>query len=93
MPIAPSWRWQEKFFIFKTSKKSFWIEIVVNAVYTRNQCPTRVLNSITLEEVWSGKRPCIAYMRVFRCVAYVIVPDVAMVRSMQNIQKIIFGLF
>ena len=55
--------------------KSFWAEAVVNAVYTRNRCPTRVLDSITPEEAWSGRRPCIAHMRVFGCVAYAMVPD------------------
>ncbi len=55
--------------------KSFWAEAVVNAAYTRNQCPSRVLSSITLEEMWSGKKPCISQMRVFGCIAYAMVPD------------------
>ncbi len=55
--------------------KSFWAEAVANAVYTRNRCPTRALDSITPEEAWSGRMPCIAHMRVFGCVAYAMVPD------------------
>ena len=30
--------------------KSFWAEAVVNAVYTRNRCPTRALERMTPEE-------------------------------------------
>lgn len=56
--------------------KPFWVETVVNVVYTRNRCPTKALDSITSEETWSGRRPCIAHMRVFGCVAYAIMPDV-----------------
>ena len=33
--------------------KSFWAETVDNAVYTRNRCPTRALDSITPKEAWS----------------------------------------
>jgi transposase InsO family protein len=56
-------------------KKSFWAEAVVNAVYTRNRCPTRTLPSITPQEAWSGRKPCISHMRVFGCIAYAMVPD------------------
>jgi transposase InsO family protein len=45
-------------------KKSLWAEVVVNAAYTRNRCPSRALPSITPEEAWSGRKPCISHMRV-----------------------------
>ena len=51
-------------------KKSFWAEAVANAVYTLNRCPTKALISVTLEEMWSGRRPCLAHMHVFRSLAY-----------------------
>jgi len=47
----------------------------VNAAYTRNRCPSRALPSITPEEAWSGRKPCISHMRVFGCIAYAMVPD------------------
>lgn len=37
--------------------KSFWTEAVANAVYTRNQCPTRALDSMTPEEACNEWRP------------------------------------
>jgi len=56
-------------------KKSLWAKRVVNVAYTRNRCPSRALPSITPEEVWSGRKPCISHMRVFGCIAYAIMPD------------------
>ena len=56
-------------------KLEFWAEAVVNAVYVRNRCPTRALPSITPEEAWSGKKPCISHLRVFGCIAYAMVGD------------------
>ena len=53
----------------------FWTEAVVNAVYTRFRCPTKALDSITPEETWNRRQSCIAFMRVFGCVAYVMMPD------------------
>jgi hypothetical protein len=45
--------------------KSFLVEPVINAVYIQKCCPSRALDSITLEKSWSGKRPCIVHMRMF----------------------------
>jgi len=56
-------------------KKSLWAEAVVNAAYTRNRCPSRALPSITPEEGWSGRKPCISHMRVFGFIAYAMVPE------------------
>jgi len=56
-------------------KKSFWAKAVVNVAYTRNPCPSKPLPSITPEEAWSGRKPCISHMCVFRCIAYAMVPD------------------
>ena len=56
-------------------KLSFWAEAVTNAVYIRNRCPTRALVTMTPQEAWSGRKPCITHMRVFGCIAYAKVPD------------------
>ena len=55
--------------------REFWAEAVSNAVYTRNRCSNKALIDITLEEAWSGKRPCIYHMHVCGCIAYAKVPD------------------
>ena len=56
-------------------KLELWAEAVANAVYTRNRCPTKAVVAMTPQEAWSGKKPCIAHMRVFGCIAYAMVPD------------------
>lgn len=53
----------------------YWAEAVVNAVYTRNRCPTSALEGMTPEEAWTGKKPCLSHMRIFGCIAYAKVPD------------------
>ena len=40
-------------------EKSFWAKMVANAIYTQIHSPTRTLDSIILEEVWSGRWPYI----------------------------------
>ena len=56
-------------------EKSFWAEAVANAVYTLNRCPTKALRMVTPEEMWSGRRPCVAHMRVFGSIAYAMGAD------------------
>jgi hypothetical protein len=56
-------------------EKLLWAEAVANAVYTLNRCPMKVLRSVTPEEMWSGRRPCVTHMRVFRSIAYVVIAD------------------
>lgn len=51
---------------------------MVNEVYTQNRWSRRALDSITHEEIWSGRRPCTAHMRVFGCVAYAMMSDAKM---------------
>lgn len=48
---------------------------MVNVVHTPEHCSTKVLPLIMPEEVWSRRGPWITHMRVFRCIAYAMVPD------------------
>jgi len=56
-------------------EKLLWAEAVVNVVYTLNRSATKALKSITPEEMWSGRRPCVAHMRVFGNLAYTTDPN------------------
>ena len=47
--------------------------MVANAVYTLNQCPTKVLCFVTPKKTWSGRKFCIAHMRMFGSIAYTMV--------------------
>ena len=53
----------------------FWADAVFTILYLINRCPTAGVHSITPEEVWSGKKPDLSYLRVFGCVCYVHVPQ------------------
>lgn len=54
--------------------KKFWAESVNTASHIINRCPSRVLNGKTPEEVWTGKKPTLKYLRVFGCVCHIHVP-------------------
>ena len=53
--------------------KRFWAESLMCANYVRNRMPTESHNTTPYER-WFGKKPKINYMRVFGCVAYVLIP-------------------
>jgi hypothetical protein len=53
----------------------FWGEVVNTIVYIKNQCPTKVLDSKTLQEAWSGRKPDVFHLRVFGCKAFAYVPN------------------
>jgi hypothetical protein len=50
-------------------------EVVNTAVYIKNQCPTKALDSKTPQEAWSGRKPDVSHLRVFGCKAFAHVPD------------------
>ena len=52
----------------------FWLEAVMCAAYILKRCPTKALRSITPYEAWHGRKPSIGHLRVFDCLAYVLVP-------------------
>ncbi|KAG6515151.1 hypothetical protein ZIOFF_025536 [Zingiber officinale] len=49
----------------------FWGEAVRHAVYLLNHLPTKALGDRTPFEAWMGRKPHLAHLRVFGCVAYV----------------------
>ncbi|CAI5725938.1 unnamed protein product [Peronospora destructor] len=55
--------------------KTYWGEAVMTATFLRNRCPTR---SISLEQspyqVWTGRKPMLANLKVFGCHAFVAIP-------------------
>uniref|UniRef100_H3H8A1 Integrase catalytic domain-containing protein n=1 Tax=Phytophthora ramorum TaxID=164328 RepID=H3H8A1_PHYRM len=55
--------------------KTYWGEAVVTATFLRNRCPTRaVSHDKSPHQVWTGKKPLLANLKVFGCHAYVHVP-------------------
>lgn len=54
--------------------KIYWAEALSTAAYIINRSPSRVLNDMTPEEKWSGRKPNISHMKIFGCKAMVHVP-------------------
>lgn len=54
--------------------KIYWAEAVSTAAYILNRSPSRVLNDMTPEEKWSGRKPNISHMKIFGCKAMVHIP-------------------
>jgi hypothetical protein len=53
----------------------FWGELVNTAMYIKNPCPTKVLDSKTPQEAWSGRKPDVSHLRVFGWKAFAHVPN------------------
>jgi len=45
----------------------FWAKVVGTACYLKNRSPISGVVEKTLHEVWPGKKPCVAHIRVFGC--------------------------
>jgi glutaredoxin len=53
----------------------FWGEAMNTVVYIKNQCPTKVFDSKTPQEAWSGRKTNVSHLRVFGCKAFARVLD------------------
>uniref|UniRef100_H3H8Y7 Integrase catalytic domain-containing protein n=1 Tax=Phytophthora ramorum TaxID=164328 RepID=H3H8Y7_PHYRM len=52
--------------------KTYWGEAVMTATFLRNRCPTRAIShDKSPHQVWTGKKPLLANLKVFGCHAYV----------------------
>ena len=45
------------------------------ATFVLNRCPTKALQSIIPYETWHGRKPSVAHLCVFGCLAYALVPE------------------
>jgi hypothetical protein len=56
--------------------EGFWEEAVRTVVYLKNRSPTKVVDSITPSEAWTGQKPQFEHLRPFGCDAYAFIhPD------------------
>lgn len=53
----------------------FWAEAVNTAAHVRNRCSTKGLQGAVPEEVYTGRKPTVAYFKVFGCQAYAWIPS------------------
>jgi transposase InsO family protein len=55
--------------------KGFWPEAVNWSIHILNRSPTLVVQNMTPEEAWSGRKPAVDHFRIFGCIAYAHIPD------------------
>jgi hypothetical protein len=53
----------------------FWAEVVNMAVYIKNRCPTKGLESKTPQEAWTDRKLDVSHLRVFDCKTFVHIPN------------------
>jgi len=53
----------------------FWAKAVNMAIYIKNQCPTKALESKTLQEAWTSRKPDVFHLRVFGCKTFAHIPN------------------
>lgn len=54
---------------------AFWGEALQTAVYLYHRLPHRALKNTTPHEMWFGNRPSTKHLRIFGCLAQVLVPE------------------
>ncbi|RVW90346.1 Retrovirus-related Pol polyprotein from transposon TNT 1-94 [Vitis vinifera] len=55
--------------------RSFWPEAVIWSIHILNRSPTLVVQNVTPEEAWNGRKPSVNHFRIFGCIAYAHIPD------------------
>ncbi len=50
------------------------MEVVNMAIYIKNQCPTKTLDSKTPQEAWIGRKLDVSHLKVFSCKTYAHIP-------------------
>ncbi len=53
----------------------FWAEAMNTAVYIKNRCPTKALDSKTPQEAWIGTKPDVFHLRAFGCKTFAHIPN------------------
>ena len=52
-----------------------WAAAVQTTIYILNRSPTRVVQGMTPEEAWSGRKPQVNHFKIFGSTAYALVPE------------------
>jgi len=73
--IGPSWHCVRSMIHAQGLDLEFWAEAVNTAVYIKNRCPTKVLDSKTPQEAWIGTKPDVSHLRVFGCKTFAHIQD------------------
>lgn len=70
----------------------FWTKAISTATYVQKRCTTKALDDKTPYEVWTGSKPSVKNLKVFRCIAYSQIPaDLKKKLYPTNIKSIFVG--
>lgn len=75
----------------KNLPATFWAEAVRHSVYILNRLPTRALSGVTPYEAWFLRKPDIAHVRIFGCLAHMKLPT-NQVTKLSDRSKIVINL-
>ena len=51
-----------------------WGEAIMTTIYLQNRSPHRIIENMTPEEAFIGKKPCVDHLRIFGCPTYIHIP-------------------
>lgn len=74
----------------KNIPKGLWENVVSCAIYVLNRCLTRSNLEKTPQEIWTGKKPNISYLKAFGFLVYAHVPDALRKKLDDKAEKYIF---
>ena len=70
--------------------KNFWAKTMARTTYLLNRCPSKSVENMTPQEVWSGYKPSVSHLRIFGCIAYAQVPETKRKKLDDHGEKCIF---
>jgi hypothetical protein len=73
--------------------QEFWEEVVETARYLVNMSPSSTIVEMTPNEVWYGKKPLVAHLKVFVCDAFVHVPKEKRNKLDKKVVKCVFIIY
>ena len=74
----------------KNMPNYYQVEAIATIVYIMNRTPTIVVHGVTLKEKLIGKKPDLAHLKVFGCIAYVHIRDEKRTKLDPKVEKFIF---
>jgi hypothetical protein len=74
----------------KSMPHHYWAEAVATLVYIMNRTPTITLHGMIPKEKYSGRKLDLSHLKVFRCIAYVHVPNELRTKLDPKVEKCVF---
>jgi len=71
----PNWIWLRVCLKGKDYQIATGDKLSPQTTYVLNRCPTKRLQSVTLEEAWIGDKPMVNHLRIFGSLSYIHIPD------------------